>query len=147
MRGTIVDAWYVDTEDGLGECCVCKETKYGTFISYAKPAEIDKDVANSWDGMRFAETKCDIKAYKAKAKIMRERAQGIQHACNVIVRSNAAKGIDIVENEVYQQLQKQCDVAWNNYKRAREQYEIMRDSYSGFCDQILKQRRKMRNRK
>lgn len=142
MKGKILDAWYEETDDELNESCICKETKYGTFTGYARPAEQDKDIANSWDGFRFAETKCDIQAYKARAKVMKERANGISHALRVVLTGNpqyaAAPAIE--------KLIKQEAVAWKNYRQAKEQYEIMRDSYSGFCEQIIKQRRKIRDK-
>ena len=147
MRGTIIDAWYEEIEDDITESCICKETKYGTFTSYARPTETDKDIANSWDGFRFAETKCDIQAYKTKAKMMRERAKGIKHACDVVSRALSVQNKNFTKDETYQKFYKQYKVAMKDYYKAKEQYEIMRDSYSGFCEQIIKQRRKIRNEK
>lgn len=158
MKGNIIEAWYDAPDEWIdidgntvsypGETHLYKETKYGTFYGHVKVSEKDKDIANSWDGYRFAEMKCDIQAYKAKANIMKERALGIQHACNIVARALVDQSNDnFMDDAVYQKFERQRQVAWSNYYKAKEQYEVMRDSYSGFCDVVIKQRREFRNKK
>ena len=157
MHGTIIENWYDkvdDFETAEGESIhfpstahVYKETKYGLFYGEVQAAPADEDIANQWDGYRFAELKCDIQAYKAKAKVMKERALGIEHACNVVARALVDQGNDnFMDDAVYQKFERQRQVAWSNYYKAKELYEIMRDSYSGFCSQVIKQRREIRNK-
>lgn len=153
MKGNIIEAWYDEPDEWIdidgnivsypGETHLYKETKYGTFYGHVKVSEKDKDIANSWDGYRFAEMKCDIQAYKAKANIMKERANGITHALKVVLNGNP----DLANDPAIDKLLRQEIVAWKNYYRAKEQYEVMRDSYSGFCDVVIKQRREFRNKK
>lgn len=159
MRGTILESQFEEGKNyyNLGSeeahyrpstSYVRKETKYGTFYGKAQAASDDEDIANQWDGCRFAEMKCDIKAYKAKMKLMEQRALGVQHAFTVITQSFIAQGDnDFYDNPVYLKLERQRQVAWDNYYRAKDQYELMKDSYSGFCAHIIKQRRKFRNEK
>jgi hypothetical protein len=151
MKGKILDAWYNEPEDftsvdgetihSLATAHLYKETKYGVFFGEATAALEDEDIANQWDGFRFAETKCDIQAYKAKAKVMKERAKGITHALKVVVIGNPDLANDPVINKLYRQEM----LAWKNYYRAKKQYETLRDSYSGYCEHIINQRRKLRN--
>ncbi len=152
MRGHIIENWYDAGEDFVDSngqpqhlpstAHIYKETKYGVFYGEAQAAPEDEDIANSWDGYRFAEMKCDIQAYKAKAKVMRERALGLQHACNVIAQANKGN----IYNEIYMKFERQLQVAWNNYYRAQEQYETLKNMYYDYCNQIIRQRREFRNR-
>lgn len=151
MKGKILDAWYNEPEDftsvdgeiihSLATAHLYKETKYGVFFGEATAALEDEDIANQWDGFRFAEMKCDIQAYKAKAKIMKERAKGITHALKVVAIGNP----DLVNSLAMDKLYRQEMLAWKNYYRAKKQYETLRDSYSGYCEHIINQRRKLRN--
>lgn len=77
---------------------------------------------------------------------MKERALGIKHACAVVADSLLTQNKNLSTDETYQKFYKQYLVAMKDYQKAKEQYEIMRDSYSGFCEQILKQRRKIRDK-
>jgi len=86
--------------------------------------------------------KCDIQAYKAKSKVMKERAKGITHALRVVITGNPDFANDLIMDKLYNQE----IVAWKNYYRAKKQYKTLRDSYSGYCDQIVRQRREFRNK-
>lgn len=150
MRGTILEAWYEPADDFEGidgkkihtppTARVYKETKYGTFYGEARAAECDEDIANSWDGFHFAEIKCDIQAHKQKMKIMKERAQGISHALRVVLSGNS----DLVDDPVINKMYRQETDAWKNYYKAKDDYEILRDSYKSLCQHIIAQRRKIR---
>ena len=153
MKGHIVESWYDPADDFIdingnsvhipATTHVYKETKYGTFYGEVKVAPEDEDIANSWDGFRFAEMKCDIQAYQTKARIMKERAKGITHALKVILDGNP----NLRFNPIMDKFFRQEIIAWKNYYEAKKQYEIIRDSYSGFCDIVTEQRRKFRNKK
>lgn len=149
MRGNIIDSWYEYTENDIPiTTCVLKETKYGTFCGTVNLTPDDEDIANVWDGYRFAEMKCDIQAYKEKANRMLQRAIGIEHAYTVILKSyDNLSGYDFLDVQPFlNKLEKQVDVAFKEANKAKEQYELMRDSYSGFCDHVIKQRREIRTR-
>lgn len=155
MKGKILDAWYTEPEDvisadgktvhSLATAHVYKETKYGVFFGEATAALEDEDIANQWDGYRFAEMKCDIQAYKAKAKVMKERALGVRHAYDVIV--NSFKDDDFnLESEVLYKLNRQVQIAWRDYEKALHHYKIFKEMYPDYCDQIVRQRREFRNK-
>lgn len=153
MRGTIIESWYDTADDFLDidgnlihtqpTANVIKETKYGTFYGRAVACEEDEDIANSWDGFRFAEMKCDIKAYKAKAKMLRERAKGIKHAMDVIAFSDA----ELMFSECYEKLERQYNVALNEYDKAVDYYISLEEVYPAYCSQIIKQRREFRDKR
>ena len=152
MRGIILESWYDAAEDFLDidgnpihtqpTAHVIKETKYGTFYGRAVACEEDEDIANSWDGFRFAEMKCDIKASKAKAKLLRERAKGIKHALDVIAFSDA----ELMFSECFEKLEHQYYVALKEYEKEVEHYTSLEEIYPAYCAQIIKQRREFRNR-
>ena len=145
MKGTILYAKY---DEGTGVSVVTKQTKYGTFTRSVRVHPQDKDVANQYDGCYFAELKCDIAAYKERAKFMRERAKGIQHAFDVISYANDqinAPYLNIMSHDWYL-LANQAHIAWYNAEQAYETYTILKESYNALIETTLRQRREMRER-
>lgn len=138
MRGKILDSQY---NPGYGSW-VIKQTKYGTFDSEVFLDEEDKDIDNSFDGCRIAEFDCDLKAYKERAKWLRQRAIGAQILCDYIMLSvdslRGHKGVnDIIKHT--NQMVKEAD-------KARDYYERMKDYRPIFIENILKNRREVRER-
>lgn len=145
MKGTILYAKY---DESTGVSVVTKQTKYGTFTRSVRVHPQDKDVANQYDGCYFAELKCDIAAYKERAKFMRERAKGIQHAFDVISYANDQANphyLNIMSHDWYL-LANQAYIAWHNAKQAYETYTILKESYNALIETTLRQRREMRER-
>lgn len=138
MKGTIL---YADYDYADGVTVVTKSTKYGTFTKSVKVHPQDQDIANKYDGWYFAEMKCDIAAYKQRAKYLQERAKGIKHAYNVL--QNAYKNSESPELEA---LYRQVVVAQNLADTARETYEILKSSYYVIIESALKRRREFRER-
>lgn len=145
MKGTIL---YAEFDEDTGISKVTKATKYGTFTRTVKVHPQDLDIANKFDGCHFAELKCDIAAYREKAKILSERAKGITHAFNVLSYGDAqAQDFEIDEMKwEWRQLAHQADIAWRDAENAYETYEILRDSYYAFIATTLRTRREMRAR-
>jgi hypothetical protein len=144
MKGTIL---YAEYDEGLGISTVIKQTKYGTFKRSVRVHPTDEDVANQYDGCMFAEMKCDIAAYKMKAKFMQERANGIFHAFSVL--ANADVQMNNISEETQQPLHRlirQYNIAQRNADQAYETYEILRDSYSAFVETTIRQRREFRDK-
>ena len=121
---------------------VQKETKYGTFTGKVKLSEEDLPMENSFDGYRFAEQKCDIQAYHEKAKRLRERAIGIEHAYNVLEKA----GIDPSDYTMFK-LRRQVTAAWEEYERTYETYTELRDCYYDWVEIVQQSRLKMREMK
>ena len=139
MKGTILYAKY---DEGTGVSTVTKQTKYGTFTRSVRVHPQDEDIANQYDGCYFAELKCDIAAYKERAKFMQERAKGILHAYNVLSRADLQAGID--SEEIWDLVKRQADIAKNIADQTYETYKILKDSYGALIEATLRQRRKMR---
>ncbi len=145
MKGTIL---YAEYDESTGVSVVTKQTKYGTFTRSVRVHPQDKDVANQYDGCYFAELKCDIAAYKERAKFMRERAKGIQHAFDVISYANDQANspyLNTMSHDWYL-LANQVHIAWCNAEQAYETYTILKESYNALIETTLRQRREMRER-
>ncbi len=137
MKGTIL---YTEYDETNRKSTVVKQTKYGTFTCSVKLHPDDEDIQNDYDGYHFAEMKCDIAAYKAKAEYMRQRALGVEHSYNVLFDSCDE------DDPIMQKLWRQVQVAWWNYESALETYKILRDSYISLVEVTLRQRRELRER-
>ena len=134
MDGKILFAEY-NEETGIST--VCKQTKYGTYTKSVKVAEEDKDIANKYDGCYFAELKCDIAAYKRRAQNMKERAKGAEHLLWIYTQSSPEDDL------------RMCNITTNIWKeaiRARETYELLKDSYAALVENTLRQRRDIKNK-
>lgn len=144
MKGTIL---YAEYDEATGISKVIKQTKYGTFTRSVRVHPEDEDVANQYDGCYFAELKCDIAAYQQKAKFLRERAKGIEHAFQVLSHADAQRDPEMNEmkNEWYQ-LHRQMDIAYKLAEDADETYHILKDSFYAFIEQTLRQRREIREK-
>lgn len=121
--------------------CLTKRTKYGTFYAECHAHEEDLDIANQWDGGMFAEYKCDLQAEQAKYKVLRERAKGIEHVCNILSRKYNPE-YDACFADVLYQLKVAKDVAQEQKQKCKR----MRENYSAFCEKTLNERRAFRKK-
>ena len=148
MRGKILDSQY---NPGYSSW-VIKQTKYGTFDSEIFLDEEDKDIDNSFDGCRIAEFDCDLKAYKERAKWFYQRALGAKTIYNNVMNS-----LIEIDNKTYifddEDARLVCDKFSNEvhhmFKEAEEAHEIydrMKDYRPIFIENILKNRREIRER-
>lgn len=145
MKGTIL---YAEYDEGTGVSTVIKATKYGTFKRSVRVHPDDEDIANQYDGCLFAEMKCDIAAYQEKAKFLRERAKGMEHAFNVLSNADAQQAdykLGEMKPEWYA-LYRQMDIAFARAEDAFETYTLLRDSYKALVENNLRTRRKIRER-
>lgn len=142
MKGRITFSLYDPT---TGMSVITKATKYGEFTATTKVSEEDKDVANRWDGQRFAEYKCDLKALKRKADIMYIRYEGVQNAYNNMYETlyNLADRSLDAEYMMYL-MERQADHAYRQYEDAQNKYKAMCDNYKVYCDSVLQERRELR---
>lgn len=134
MKGKILDSDYIPGYESYVE----KQTKYGTFFSVIRLDKEDEDIDNSFDGCRIAEFDCNLKAYKEKAKWMRQRAIGARTLCNNL--------FDVLDEENWSKVNHQVDVAFHDADKAREYYERMRDYRPIYIENLLKQRREIRHK-
>lgn len=144
MRGTIIDSYW-DEERLVAS--VTKATPYGVFTCTTKAHPEDMDIANSWDGLRFAEMKCNILAAKVKAARMRQRAIGAEHALQTLDSINIASDKAFyLDTFTLNKLEDQVAAAHREADRYKEIYEEMRDSYPIYTERILNRRRELRKK-
>ncbi len=142
MKGTIIFSCY---DSSTGVSVVKKATKYGEFIGRAVVNEEDYDVANRWDGCRFAEYKCDMQAQKRKANLLYARYEGIQNAYNNIYDSlNDLSTTSVFAEYAMDLFYRQADHAYHQYEEAIDKYYAMKDGYKDFCTRTIAGRRKLR---
>ena len=120
---------------------VTTQTKYGTFHGKVTCADEDLDVQNELDGYIFAETKCNIQAYKRRAKFLEQRAIGIKHAYNVLKNS----GIN-VNDPVMQKLNRQVRIAYREADKAKMIYESSKKSFENLITSSINTRRKIKEK-
>ena len=133
-RGSIVDVNY---DEYTGMTVMTKGTKWGVFTRSVQVSEADQDIANYWDGCRFAEAKCDIASQQAKVNAMRERFNGARHLYDVVFQSGCDPD---TEHKMYRQVV----VAEREYENAKYHLETMRGAYKFYTDRILENRRGIR---
>lgn len=137
MKGKILESDYVEE---TGWSSVQKATPYGTFWGDVFVHPEDQDIANAWDGMRFAEMKCDIQAAKEKAKYMRQRAIGVK----IALQNLDAAGVN--DPQTLDNLERQVWAFEREANKYKEIYEEMRDAYPTFTQMILDRRRELREK-
>ena len=121
---------------------VKKSSKYGVFYGTVIPCPQDYDNINDWDGYKFAERKCDIQIIHARAKMLKERAQGIKNLINVLTtkyeKTDDEGGLNYLKDIWYQ-----YNIAYKEYEKAYNQYVYMRDSFSEYTNRVIKRRKKL----
>ena len=137
MKGKILNA----RRDGK-QTYITKQTKYGTFQGQVKLADEDKDVESDFEGYNFAEIKCDIQALKTKMKFFEQRALGIKHAYNVLLKSGVQE-----KDEVMRKLARQLKIAERDAKDLKEKYTKSQDNFKNYVELCLEVRRKIKNKK
>lgn len=136
MKGKILEAEYNPGFDSW----VKKETKYGTFSNNCFILEQDEDIENSFDGYRLAEKKCDIQAYKEKAKWMRERYNGAR-----ILYDNLLQKWD-QDNPVMIDIGRQVEYFKNEWNKSRDYVDRLKDYYPIYVDKLATERRNLRKK-
>lgn len=141
----ILDSWKEYNENNIPVYHVIKTNKYGTFEGIVVPCEQDYENINDWDGYRFAERKCDIKIAHAKARILKERAQGILNIYKTLkTKYEASKnyeGLVVIEDIYYQ-----YKLAQKEYQKIYTQYKYMRDSFSDYTSRMIERRKQVNER-
>lgn len=143
MRDQLVCA---DYNEVTGVSTVKLNTKYGTFEHSVVCSPEDKDVQNKFDGCKFAEYLCQVDKLKAKARAFRERANGMEHAANVLyqIHSDPKMYIWKVSSDDIMQVRVQAEIAYDQARVLSEHAKQMKDGYAEFVETILNARRKFR---
>lgn len=133
-----------DEETGVSTVSI--GTPWGAFTESVMLHEDDKDVANRWDGCKFAHYLCVIDKLIAKGHAFIERSNGINHAATVIARAMYTDGVPRVENnkEFNKVLGMMRDQAYYAERDGRKYLEIatkMKETYPKFIEETLESRR------
>lgn len=139
----IIDAWY-NEEDGVSS--VTLGTHWGVFTNTVKVDKEDEDVANRWDGCKFAHYLCVIDKLVSKGHAFIERANGINHATTVIARAMYDKGVSRIKNQkefnkVLGMMRDQAYYAERDGRKYLQIAEDMRQKYPEFVEEVLNTRR------
>lgn len=139
----IIDAWY-DEDSGLSQ--VTLGTHWGTFTRTVVVDPKDADVANRWDGCKFAHYLCVIDKLIAKGHAFIERSNGINHAATVIARAMYADGVPRIKNsqefnKVLGMMRDQAYYAERDGRKYLKIAEEMRQRYPEFIEETLESRR------
>lgn len=144
MKGKVLESQYNPGYDSW----VLKATKYGTFDGHVFLHELDEDIDNSFDGCRIAEFDCNLKAYKEKAKWMRQRAIGSKNIYNNVMNSLIDEEIEWTDDikHVCDKFLDQTKYMFYEADKARDYYERMKDYRPIFIKNLLTKRREARKR-
>lgn len=143
MKNKIIDSFY--TEDGLTYLCIVN--KYGIFDATAQVYPEDYDIENRWDGFKFCEYKIHLQILNAKIKKFKERLKGMD-----ILLNNLASQIKEVgeygdaQLELYYAGERQRNILARDIAKLEIEYKEKMKNYPVFCNNILNQRRELRNK-
>lgn len=129
-----------DEETGISTVSI--DTPWGVFTESAILHEEDKDVANRWDGCRFANYKCIADKYAAKGHAFLERAKGIEHAVNVWLGTYRTTDYTMLKA-----FRRQAEIAAREGHNCISVANKMRKDYNDYVEEVLSNRRKFRGKK
>ena len=147
MKNKILESNY---NKDTGVSTVTIESKWGTFTRSVVVQDEDKDIANKWDGCRFAHYLCTADMLKAKGKAFVERANGMNHAANVMAQSFLQKDNQIATEmfpyyvDAILDLLKQAKIAKWEGKKYLIKAKDMNKNYLSYVKDILTKRRELR---
>ncbi len=134
-----------DELDGYG--VMYKTHKIGEVEAYAFAHPDDMDIANQWDSARICEFRCDMELQRLHRDKMWERYQSALSIYNHIKDWYATrKDQNNESNLMLEKVRKQMIGAWKQYKKAKEEFERMRDNEQKFCNEVTEVRRAFRKK-
>ena len=147
MKNKILESSY-DKDTGVSTVTI--ESKWGTFTRSVMVQDEDKDIANKWDGCRFAHYLCTVDMLKAKGKVFVERSKGMEHAANVMTQYYLQQDNQIA-TEMYPyyvdailDLRNQAQIAKREGKKYLAKAKDIKKNYLSYVEDILTKRRKLR---
>lgn len=143
MTDQLVRAEYDET---TGISIVTLNTKYGVFTEKTKVHPEDADIANRWDGIRFAWYKCLIDKMRAKAKMYETRADGIRYALGVM-RGEVKDGTYLEFGDALLEMECILEVVENDALRCRQIANEKEREYEKMVEGVLTTRRNLRKYK
>ncbi len=128
-----------------GTTALIEQNKYGKFFSVAVVDEHDEDIASEWQGATLCEYKNDIQAYNIKAKIMNQRAIGIENAVKTVKNSRD----DWTEEElaIIERFARQARLAKRDAALTKRAAHNMRKHYIDYAEQYAQKKREFIQRR
>lgn len=133
---------FADYDSETGESTVQLFTKWGTFTHTVHVDEEDKDIANRWDGCRFAHYLCVADKLEAKGRAFLNRADGMNVAANVLA-SQLPQGVgpNKVRINCIGTIRDQAYFAERDGRKYIERAREMREQYLDYVEKTLSERR------
>lgn len=133
---------FADYNSETGESTVQLLTKWGAFTHTVHVDEEDKDIANRWDGCRFAHYLCVADKLEAKGRAFLNRADGMNVAANVLA-SQLPQGIEPnkVRINCIGTIRDQAYFAERDGRKYIERAREMREQYLDYVEKTLSERR------
>ena len=125
-------------DEETGYSYVEYETKYGLICAEAQCHPNDMDIKNSWDGFQICDIRCYIEFERLNMIALRERYLATEHLLNTIAWN--------YDGDVIDSLNQQSKAALRLYKDAKEKYYKHRRNLGQTIENIIKQRRDIRER-
>ena len=133
---------FADYNNETGESTVQLLTKWGTFTNTVHVDDEDKDIANRWDGCRFAHYLCVADKLEAKGRAFLNRADGMNVAANVLA-SQLPQGVEPnkVRINCIGTIRDQAYFAERDGRKYIERAREMREQYLDYVEKTLSERR------
>ena len=144
MKDNILRA---DFNEETGVSTVTVQTKWGTFTHSVTVDEEDKEIANKWDGCKFAHYLCVIDKMKAKSRAFRERSIGMDSAGDVIIDAiRLTRTVTRQDAETLNRIREQAYFAAREANRCADIAKRLKEEYPKYIEETLSTRRKLRQR-
>ena len=145
MRDVIIEASYNDSN---GVSTIKLDTGWGVTERQVRLSEEDTDIANKWDGQRFAHYKCVADKYRFKARAFHERAIGVKSAISTLTQAYKQKDTVLTDDIQYtiDMLNRQHDILERESQTYYQAAKDMKVKYVDYMEDILKNRREIRER-
>lgn len=142
MDQIVVESY--DPETGVSR--VKLNTKYGVFDHSVSISEEDKDIENRHDGVKFALYKCQIDKIRAKARALRERAKGMDHAANVLFNAETDPTLRYWKytGDSVMLVRVQAEIFADEARKLFERADEMEKDYPNMVASVLNARRAFR---
>jgi len=125
-------------DDDTKVATVTRSSKWGMFTSYAAPDQEDKKNANKWIGWEIADYKNRLAMAAERLKVMKGRAEGVNHIVSALGEMNAADGMD-----AFNVACREAKMINEQYRREQKRYQNMKNNFHIFCENEIKTREKL----
>lgn len=140
---------YTNYDKETGISTVTLRTKWGTFTHSVKVHPDDEEIANKWDGCRFATYLCYVDKYKNKSKAYYQRYVGLKTAKDVLesVRKEKIGYNNFYIKKAIAYIDRQAKIYLKESVNLSIEAKKRKQNYREFVEDTLAKRRKIREYK